>query len=91
MSRILVVDDEKDIVELVSLHLQREGHEVVSVGNGLAVLPMAVKTAPDLIVLDIMLPGIDGLSVLRHIRIEDEKLPILILSAKSEPEYRVKG
>jgi DNA-binding response OmpR family regulator len=46
---------------------------------------------PDLIVLDIMLPGIDGLSILRNIRLEDERLPILILSAKSEPEYRVKG
>ena len=89
--RILIVEDDLHIAEGLRLNLSLRGYEIMIAGDGMAALRMWREWRPQLIVLDIMLPGIDGLSVLRHIRIEDEKLPILILSAKSEPEYRVKG
>ncbi|WP_395718907.1 response regulator transcription factor [Prosthecobacter sp.] len=93
MSKILVVDDEKDIVELVGLHLQREGHEVVSVDNGLAVLPTAVRHAPDLIVLDIMLPGLDGVQVHRRLRADTRTrhIPVIMLTARSQVNDRITG
>lgn len=93
MSRILVVDDESDIVDLVSLHLQREGHEVVSTGNGLAVLPMTVKAAPDLIVLDVMLPGMDGVQVHRRLRADTRTrhIPVIMLTARSQIHDRITG
>jgi len=93
MSRILVVDDEKDIVDLVSLHLQREGHEVFSVGNGLAVLPAAVKSSPDLIVLDIMLPGLDGVQVHRRLRADTRTrhIPVIMLTARAQTNDRIAG
>ncbi|HAJ26336.1 MAG TPA: DNA-binding response regulator, partial [Syntrophus sp. (in: bacteria)] len=89
--RILIVEDDMHIAEGIRLNLSLKGYEVQIAADGMAGLREWRNWRPQLIVLDIMLPGIDGLSVLRHIRIEDEKLPILILSAKSEPEYRVKG
>ena len=89
--RILIVEDDLHIAEGIRLNLTLKGHEVMIAADGMAALREWRNWRPQLIVLDIMLPGIDGLAVLRHIRIEDEKLPILILSAKSEPEYRVKG
>ncbi len=93
MSKILVVDDEKDIVDLVALHLQREGHEVVSVSNGLAVLPAAVKTSPELIVLDIMLPGLDGVQVHRRLRADSRTrdIPVIMLTARSQTNDRIAG
>ncbi|MDI9570168.1 MAG: response regulator transcription factor [Pseudomonadota bacterium] len=89
--RILIVEDDPHIAEGLRLNLTIKGHEASIVADGMAALREWRNWRPQLIVLDIMLPGIDGLAVLRHIRIEDERLPILILSAKSEPEYRVKG
>jgi len=89
--RILIIEDDLHIAEGLGLNLSLKGYEVQLAADGMAGLREWRNWRPQLIILDIMLPGIDGLSVLRHIRIEDEKLPILILSAKSEPEYRVKG
>ncbi len=93
MSRILVVDDEKDIVDLVSLHLQREGHEVFAVGNGLGVVPLAVQNEPDLIVLDLMLPGIDGVQVHRRLRADSRTrhIPVIMLTARSQTNDRIAG
>ncbi len=93
MSKILVVDDEKDIVDLVSLHLQREGHEVIAVGNGLAVVPAAVQHEPDLIVLDLMLPGIDGVQVHRRLRSDTRTrhVPVVMLTARSQTNDRIAG
>ena len=88
--RILIVEDDLHIAEGIRLNLTLKGYEVMIAADGMAALREWRNWRPQLIVLDIMLPGIDGLAVLRHIRIEDERLPILILSAKSEPEYRVK-
>jgi len=89
--RILVVDDEAHIAEGLKLNLELQGYTVSLAQNGLAALNRWQEWKPDLIVLDIMLPGMDGLSVLQHIRLEDEKIPILILSAKSALDDKVKG
>ena len=89
--RILVIEDESHIAEGLKLNLSLQGYEVEVADNGNAGLKAWKAWQPDLIVLDIMLPGIDGLSVLRSIRLEDERLPILILSAKAATDYKVKG
>jgi two-component system, OmpR family, alkaline phosphatase synthesis response regulator PhoP len=89
--RILVVEDESHLAEGLKLNLTLEGYEVRVAADGSSALRMWKKWRPDLIVLDIMLPQIDGLSVLRNIRLEDERVPILILSAKGDSEHRVKG
>ena len=89
--RILVIEDEKHIAEGLKLNLELKGHIVRLAPDGTTGLENWKKWRPDLIVLDIMLPGIDGLSVLRNIRLEDDRVPILILSAKGDSEDKVKG
>ena len=89
--RILIIEDDVHIAEGLRLNLSLKGHDALIALDGPSGLREWKEWRPDLIVLDIMLPGIDGLSILRNIRLEDERLPILILSAKSEPEYKVKG
>jgi two-component system, OmpR family, alkaline phosphatase synthesis response regulator PhoP len=89
--RILVVEDESHLAEGLKLNLTLEGYEVRIAADGSSALQEWKEWHPNLIVLDIMLPQIDGLSVLRHIRLEDERVPILILSAKGDSEHRVKG
>ncbi|HIJ54719.1 MAG TPA: response regulator transcription factor [Deltaproteobacteria bacterium] len=89
--RVLVVEDEDHIAEGLKLNLELKGYTVRIAPDGIAALQDWKKWQPDLIVLDIMLPGIDGLSVLRNIRLEDKRLPILILSAKGDSEDKVEG
>jgi two-component system alkaline phosphatase synthesis response regulator PhoP len=89
--RILVIEDDHHIAEGLNLNLSLQGYDVGIALNGVTGIQMWREWWPDLIVLDIMLPGIDGLSILRNIRLEDEKIPILILSAKVETDYKVKG
>lgn len=89
--RILVVEDEKHIAEGIRLNLSLLGYDVAIAKDGVTALQKWKAWRPDLIVLDIMLPGIDGFSVLQSIRLEDERLPILILSAKATPDDRIRG
>jgi two-component system, OmpR family, alkaline phosphatase synthesis response regulator PhoP len=89
--RILIVEDDAHIAEALKLNLSLQGYEATIAVSGTQGLRMWKEWNPDLIVLDIMLPGLDGLSVLRHIRLEDERLPVLILSAKGAPDDRIKG
>ncbi len=89
--RILVVEDEAHLAEGLKLNLSLKGYDVMIATNGVSALQTWKDWRPELIVLDIMLPGIDGLSVLQHIRLEDERLPILILSARSDTEDKIKG
>ena len=92
-SRILVVDDEPDLVELVRHHLVREHYEVVTAGDGETALAEARRKLPDLVVLDLMLPGIDGLEVCRRLRADPrtEHIPIVMLTAKGEESDAVIG
>ncbi len=89
--RILIIEDDAHIAEGLKLNLTLQGYAVTCAGDGPDGLQQWKKLRPDLIVLDIMLPGIDGLTVLQAIRLEDDRLPILILSAKSASDDIVKG
>jgi len=88
---ILIIEDDAHIAEGLALNLSLQGHDTVSAHDGPTGLQLWKKTRPDLIVLDIMLPGIDGLSILQAIRLEDERVPILILSAKAASDDIIKG
>jgi len=90
---IMVVEDEEDIVRLISFHLGKEGYRVSSYGNGREALDHAIEEPPDLIILDIMLPEMDGLEVCRVLRRNDRtvSIPILILSARKEELDKVLG
>ena len=89
--RILVIEDEKHIADGLKLNLELKGYWVRLALDGATGLQAWNDWQPDLIVLDIMLPAIDGISVLRNIRLEDKRIPILILSAKGDAEDKVKG
>lgn len=87
---ILVVDDEPNIVDLTRLYLEREGFHVKSAGDGRAALEMVTNHSPALIVLDIMLPEIDGFEVCRKVRAESE-VPILMLTARDDDIDKIVG
>ena len=89
--RILVIEDDQHIAEGLQLNLKMKNYQVFIAPDGPAGLQLWKQHQPHLIVLDIMLPGIDGLSVLRNIRLEDERLPILILSAKADIDDKIEG
>ncbi|MDF3046615.1 MAG: response regulator [Ornithinibacter sp.] len=89
--RVLVVDDEPNLTELLSMALRYEGWEVRSAASGLAAVRAAKDFGPDAVVLDMMLPDLDGLEVLRRMRGEDPHVPVLFLTAKDAVEDRVAG
>ena len=91
--KILVVDDEEDILELVRFNLDREGYAVVSALSGEKALEAAASESVDLIVLDLMLPGIDGLEVARRLKrnTDTKDIPIVMLTAKGEEADIVTG
>jgi two-component system alkaline phosphatase synthesis response regulator PhoP len=90
---ILVVEDEEDIQELLRYNLAREGYEVLCEGSGEEALATVSRVGPDLVVLDLMLPGLDGLEVCRILKSEAAtgSLPIIILTAKGEEEDVIAG
>ncbi len=90
MNKILIVDDEKNIVELVRLYLEKEGFATVCAYDGCEALEQFKKEKPDLIILDLMLPGMDGWEVCREIR-KTSAVPIIMLTAKSETFDKVLG
>ncbi len=90
MSRILVVDDEPSIVDVLTYNLTKAGHQPLVARNGEQALELARAEHPDLVILDLMLPGIDGLEVCRTLRKEGD-LPIIMLTAKDEEIDRVVG
>jgi DNA-binding response OmpR family regulator len=90
MTRILIVDDEPNLVELLEGYLAREGYEIVTAGDGLAALDTARHFDPDLILLDVMLPGLDGFEVCRQIR-QFSDAYILMLTARTEEIDKIIG
>ena len=90
---VLVVEDEEDIRELVSYHLLKEGYQVAGVSSGEEALATAEAQPPDLILLDLMLPGVDGLTVCQRLRSSPrtESVPIVMLTAKGEESDIVGG
>ncbi|MGI9030780.1 MAG: response regulator [Ilumatobacteraceae bacterium] len=87
---VLVVDDEPMVREVVAQYLQRDGLRVCSLGDGTAALDWLTEHRPDLVVLDIMLPGTDGLEVLRRLRTAGD-VPVILLTAQTEELDRVRG
>ncbi len=90
---IMIVEDEEDIVRLLTFHLEKEGYRVVSAGSGSEALKLAFEEPPDLFILDIMLPEIDGLEVCRRLRANalTASAPVMILSARKEELDKVLG
>ncbi len=93
MSKILLVDDEEDILDLIVLHLEREGHASFTASNGLQVLPLAIEHQPELIVLDLMLPGLDGKGVFKALRADPRTrdIPVIMLTARAQQHERIAG
>jgi DNA-binding response OmpR family regulator len=91
MPKILIVDDQEDLVNGLAVNLEREGFEVAKALTGPAGLAMAMSHVPDLVVLDVMLPGMNGLDVCRELRNRGFERPIIMLTAKGEEIDRVVG
>jgi DNA-binding response OmpR family regulator len=93
MARILVAEDDPDIASLLGHYLQRAGFEPDLVSSGRDVLPRIKKAPPDLLLLDIMLPGVDGLEVCRSVRGDEQTsaIPIIMITAKGEESDRIVG
>jgi DNA-binding response OmpR family regulator len=89
-SKILVVDDERNIVQLARLYLDKEGYQVEAAYDGAQALDKARQTSPDLIILDIMMPEMDGLSVAKELR-KTSNVPIIILTARGDDVDRIVG
>jgi len=91
--RILVVDDEPDVTDLLNYRLRREGYEVAVINNPLEIMGTAREFNPDLFVLDIMMPELDGLKICRMVRADNKlkSVPIIFLTARGEIEDRIKG
>src|SRR3989337_74688 len=89
--RVLVVDDEAPITELLSTALRYMGYEVATAATGSAALESASKAPPDVVVLDVMLPDIDGFEVCRRLRADGDFVPVIFLTARDAEEDRVTG
>jgi two-component system, OmpR family, response regulator ResD len=88
---VLVVDDDETVASVVVSYLERAGHTAVRVADGFAALDALADQRPDLVVLDLMLPGIDGLEVCRRLREKWPELPVVMLTALAEPDDRIAG
>ncbi len=93
MQRVLIVEDEVDIADLIMFNLQRAGYEVLKAHDGIAGAAVAIRERPDLVVLDLMLPGRDGYSVFREIRRDarTSRIPVIMLTARAQTEDRIQG
>lgn len=89
--RVLVVDDESNIVDILKFNLEREGYEVICAYDGGEALEKARNEAPDLVLLDVMLPVMDGFNVLGEIRKTDKLTPVIMLTAREEERDKVLG
>ncbi|MBR1506393.1 MAG: response regulator transcription factor [Eubacterium sp.] len=88
--RILIADDEAEIRDLLRLYLENEGYKCLEAGDGVEALNLVKEEKPDLCILDIMMPKMDGYKVLRHIR-EESNVPVMILSAKDADSEKILG
>jgi len=91
MARLLLVEDDRDIAEPLARALTREGYEVGTLGDGRVALQAVLEAPPDLIILDVGLPGMDGLEVCRHVREVRPQVPILMLTARDGELEQVAG
>src|SRR3954454_22183333 len=90
MAKVLIVDDEATLVDTIRYNLRREGYDVQAAHDGNEALRLAKATTPDLVILDLMLPALDGLEVCRQLR-RDSTVPILMLTAKDDEVDKIVG
>lgn len=88
--KILIADDEAEIRDVLRLYLEKDGYEVIEAADGMEALEVMKRDKPDLAVLDIMMPGVDGYRVLRNLR-ETSNIPVIILSARSSDSDKILG
>lgn len=88
--KILIADDEAEIRDVLRLYLEKDGYEVAEAADGIEAMEKIKSGQPDLVILDIMMPGLDGYRVLRNIR-EDNNIPVIILSAKDSDSDKILG
>jgi phosphate regulon transcriptional regulator PhoB len=93
MRTVLIVDDERDILDLIAFNLRQDGFSVLTADNGLTAMDIMAKEHPDLVILDWMMPSMDGLEVCRRLRKNPEtsRLPVIMLTAKSDTMDKVVG
>ena len=91
MKKILIIEDEESIRGFLKINLKRNGYEVIEADNGELGVKLALKEKPAIIILDVMLPGIDGFKVCKIIRNEDEKVGIIMITAKSQDLDKIMG
>jgi len=93
MYRVLIAEDESDVLDLVSFNLHRESIETIPAKDGIVAIELALKELPDLILLDLMLPGRDGFSVFKELRLDSrtKDIPVLMLTAKAQLEDVIAG
>jgi two-component system alkaline phosphatase synthesis response regulator PhoP len=89
--RILLVEDEESLQDIIKLNLELDGYEVNAVNNGKLALEEFASKRFDLVILDVMLPEVDGFTICQTIRLENTHIPILFLTAKSSAEDRIFG
>ena len=89
--RILLVEDEENISDIVKLNLEMEGYEVVATGNGKTAVKHTNEQHFDLLILDVMLPDVDGFSICEQVRLKNSDVPIIMLTAKDTPKDRIQG
>jgi len=91
--RILIVDDEPDLLEMVQINLEMEGYECIVAYDGFRALDRARKEKPDLIILDVMLPGLNGYKVCRLLKFDEKykRIPIIMLTAEAQQADRLMG
>ena len=93
MQKILIIEDERDIADLVGFNLERAGFEVLKAHDGITGADMAIQQRPDLVILDLMLPGKDGYRVFKDIRRDTRSsgIPVIMLTARAQTEDRIQG
>ena len=93
MQRVLIIEDERDIADLIGFNLERAGYEVSKAHDGIEGASMALHLCPDLVILDLMLPGKDGFKVFKEIRRDarTRDVPVIMLTARAQTEDRIKG
>lgn len=88
--RILLVDDERNLNQLIATNLKFEGYETESAYSGIEAIDKLGRFSPDLVVLDVMMPGMDGFEVLEHLR-HASSIPVILLTAKNRVDDRIRG
>ena len=93
MQKILIVEDERDIADLVGFNLERAGYQVLKAHDGITGAEMTIQQRPDLVILDLMLPGKDGYGVFKEIRRDSRSrdIPVIMLTARAQTEDRIQG